>query len=105
MFLSFPRNHILKPRVELFHLLFAKKIQNTRIPWKSNEHGIAFISCISYISCITGVQDRGFLIQTWYSHQTRRLDLFLMYVQRSVMKLLCGDFTEKEAQLGVLLKT
>src|SRR3954463_9698295 len=100
MFLSFPMNHIFKPRVELFYLLLAKN-QNTRIPWKLNEHGIAFISCISYIPCITGIQDRGSLIQTWYSHQTQRFDLFLLCAQRSVMKKLCG-VTKRKAHLGFI---
>src|SRR3954464_13480153 len=74
-----------------------------RIPWKSNEHGIAFISCISYISCITGVQDRGFLIQTWYSHQTHRLDLPLLCAQRLAMEQLCG-VTKRKARLGLSMK-
>src|SRR3954470_20569146 len=98
MFLPFPRNHVFKPRVKLFYFLLSKKNQNTRIPWKSNEHGIAFISCISYISCITGIQDRGSLIQTWYSHQTQRFDLFLLCVQKLIMKQLCG-VTKKKAHL------
>src|SRR3954469_15323369 len=87
-------------RVLSFSISCFLKNQNMRIPWKSNEHGIAFISCISYISCITGVQDRGSLIQTWYSLQTHRLDLFLLFVQRSVMKQLCG-VTKWKAQLGL----
>src|SRR4051812_30916139 len=103
MFLSFPRNHIFKSRVELFHLLLAKN-QNTRIPWKSNEHGIAFISCISYISYIISVQDRGSLIHTWYSHQTQRLDLFLLCVQSLVMEQFCGEFAKMKAQLGLFMK-
>src|SRR4051812_4508196 len=98
MFLPFPRNRIFKPRIERFYLWLAKKNHNMRIPWKSNEHGIAFISCISYIPCITGIQARGSLIQTWYSLQARTLDLLLLCAQRSVMKQLCG-VTKRKAQL------
>src|SRR3954463_14036638 len=57
------------------------------------------------LPCITGVQDRGSLIQIWYSLLTHRLDLFLLFVQRLVMEQLCGDFTKKKAQLGLFLKT
>src|SRR4051812_17007306 len=75
-----------------------------RIPWKLNEHGIAFITCISYIPCITGIQDRGSLIHTWYFLQTHRLGLSLLCAQRSFMKQLCG-VTKKKAQLGILIRT
>src|SRR3954467_12667137 len=98
MFLSFQRNHIFKPRVELFHLLLAKK-KNARISWKSNEHGISRISCISYISCITGVQSWGLLIQTWYSLQTR---LAIVVCSKIGHGTLWGD--REEGSVGVVYK-
>ena len=55
-FLPFPRNHIFEPRAELFHLILFAKRSKHEGSLEMNEHVIACIPCIPYISCITGVQ-------------------------------------------------
>src|SRR3954464_4673556 len=105
MFPPFPRNHIFRPRIELFHLLLAKKSKHEdSLEIERTWHCIHIMHPIHIMhnKCSDLRISYSYLV---FSHQTQRLDLFLLCDQRLVMEQLCGEFAKMKAQLGLFMKT
>ena len=117
-FFPFPRNRIFEPRAKFFpHLSYLLKRSKHEDSLEMNEHVSTCIPLISYISCITGVQSRGFLCRLYFLFRITvvisccfafrdKMGYFIVDMQASPydQKLLRKEFNQLKTQMSLVME-